>query len=92
MSCLLTKEAFGAIEDYGFYSRTESALKCRLLLDEVMQSAQVWGEDTELLEIFTYLGNAIHNNGGSGEGLIQLEYLALSVFAQKFFKMLVLPV
>ncbi|KAG0724267.1 putative uncharacterized transposon-derived protein F52C9.6 [Chionoecetes opilio] len=35
------------------------------LLDEAVQSVHACGEDTEILESFTYLGSAVHNDGGS---------------------------
>ncbi|KAG0728144.1 Retrovirus-related Pol polyprotein from type-1 retrotransposable element R2 [Chionoecetes opilio] len=35
------------------------------LLDEAVQSVHACGEDIEILESFTYLGSAIHNDGGS---------------------------
>ncbi|KAG0720083.1 Hyastatin [Chionoecetes opilio] len=35
------------------------------LLDEAVQSVHACGEDIEILESFTYLGSAVHNDGGS---------------------------
>ncbi|KAG0697185.1 Tetratricopeptide repeat protein 17 [Chionoecetes opilio] len=35
------------------------------LLDETVQSVHACGEDIEILDSFTYLGSAVHNDGGS---------------------------
>ncbi|KAG0713639.1 Pikachurin [Chionoecetes opilio] len=35
------------------------------LLDEAVQTVHACGEDIEILESFTYLGSAVHNDGGS---------------------------
>ncbi|KAG0720514.1 putative uncharacterized transposon-derived protein F52C9.6 [Chionoecetes opilio] len=41
------------------------------LLDEAVQSVHACGEDIEILESFTYLGSAVHNDGGSRQEVLQ---------------------
>ncbi|KAG0720366.1 hypothetical protein GWK47_048649 [Chionoecetes opilio] len=41
------------------------------LLDEAVQSVHVCGEDIEILESFTYLGSAVHNDGGSRQEVLR---------------------
>ncbi|KAG0722631.1 Retrovirus-related Pol polyprotein from type-1 retrotransposable element R2 [Chionoecetes opilio] len=40
------------------------------LLDETVQSVHASGEDIEILESFTYLGSAVHNDGGSRQEVL----------------------
>ncbi|KAG0710360.1 Squamous cell carcinoma antigen recognized by T-cells 3 [Chionoecetes opilio] len=41
------------------------------LLDEAVQSVHACGEDIEILESFTYLGSAVHNDGGSRQEVLR---------------------
>ncbi|KAG0713853.1 hypothetical protein GWK47_015271 [Chionoecetes opilio] len=41
------------------------------LLDEAVQSVHACGKDIEILESFTYLGSAVHNDGGSRQEVLQ---------------------
>ncbi|KAG0710422.1 DNA polymerase alpha catalytic subunit [Chionoecetes opilio] len=41
------------------------------LLDETVQSVHACGEDIEILECFTYLGSAVHNDGGSRQEVLR---------------------
>ncbi|KAG0714334.1 putative uncharacterized transposon-derived protein F52C9.6 [Chionoecetes opilio] len=41
------------------------------LLDETVQSVHACGEDIEILESFTYLGSAVHNDGGSRQEVLR---------------------
>ncbi|KAG0729032.1 tRNA (uracil(54)-C(5))-methyltransferase [Chionoecetes opilio] len=41
------------------------------LLDEAVQSVHACGEDIEILESFTYLGSAVHNDGGSHQEVLR---------------------
>ncbi|KAG0711040.1 hypothetical protein GWK47_021529 [Chionoecetes opilio] len=41
------------------------------LLDEAVQSVHVCGEDIEILESFTYLGSAVHNDSGSRQEVLR---------------------
>ncbi len=49
------------------------------LLDDTVQSVHACGEDTEVLESFTYFGSLVHNNGGSGQEVTRQIGLAHSV-------------
>ena len=49
------------------------------LLDDTVQSVYACGEDIEVLESFTYLGSAVHNNGGSGQEVTRRIGLAYGV-------------
>ncbi|XP_076039380.1 uncharacterized protein LOC143024457 [Oratosquilla oratoria] len=66
------------------------------LLDDTVQSVHAYGMDTEVSEMFTYLGSIVHNNGGSCQEILrrinithgvmdscQPEYMALSLFMQE---------
>ncbi|KAG0718623.1 Transient receptor potential channel pyrexia [Chionoecetes opilio] len=41
------------------------------LLDEMVQSVHACGEDIEILESFTYLGSAVHNDGESRQEILR---------------------
>ncbi|KAG0711101.1 putative uncharacterized transposon-derived protein F52C9.6 [Chionoecetes opilio] len=41
------------------------------LLDEAVHSVHACGEDIEILESFTYLGSAVHNDGGSRQEVLR---------------------
>ncbi|KAG0728970.1 Exportin-6-B [Chionoecetes opilio] len=41
------------------------------LLDEAVQSVHACGKDIEILESFTYLGSAVHNDGGSRQEVLR---------------------
>ncbi|KAG0714561.1 Retrovirus-related Pol polyprotein from type-1 retrotransposable element R2 [Chionoecetes opilio] len=41
------------------------------LLDEAVQSVYACGEDIEIFESFTYLGSAVHNDGGSRQEVLR---------------------
>ncbi|KAG0716601.1 LINE-1 reverse transcriptase [Chionoecetes opilio] len=41
------------------------------LLDEAVQSVHACDEDIEILESFTYLGSAVHNDGGSRQEVLR---------------------
>ncbi len=45
----------------------------------MVQSVNACGEDIEVLEIFTYLGSVVHNNGGSGHEVTRRISLAHGV-------------
>ncbi|KAG0710420.1 Regulator of nonsense transcripts 3A [Chionoecetes opilio] len=78
------------------------------LLDETVQSVHVCGEDIEILESFTYLGSAVHNDGGSRQEVLRqigiahgvMDSLSKSIWRCRYlcrtkiriFKSLVVPV
>ena len=41
------------------------------LLDETVLSFHVCGEDIDILDSFKYLGNVVHNNGGSCQEVLR---------------------
>ncbi|KAG0730593.1 Retrovirus-related Pol polyprotein from type-2 retrotransposable element R2DM [Chionoecetes opilio] len=41
------------------------------LLDEAVQTVHACGEDIEILESFTYIGSAVHNDGGSRQEVLR---------------------
>ena len=49
------------------------------LLDETVQSIHACGEDIDILQIFTYLGSVVHNNGGSRQEVLRWIGLAHGV-------------
>ncbi|KAG0714310.1 Coiled-coil domain-containing protein 25 [Chionoecetes opilio] len=49
------------------------------LLDEAVQSVHACGEDIEILESFTYLGSAVHNDGGSRQEALRRIGIAYGV-------------
>ncbi len=48
-------------------------------LDETVLSVHACGEDVEISESFTYLGNVVHNNGEFGQEVLRWICLAQDV-------------
>ena len=49
------------------------------LIDETVQSIHSCSEDIDILDSFTYLGNVVHNNGGSRQEVLRWFGLAHGV-------------